>query len=147
MLYFSFHLDPTFTRENVSKVIATLKDEAVAFVLNVPVDMQIDFQKQSFSSGDFDYRRRLIDYFMRYSHYANWSEISSRLYREEHHEADFAARVFDSRMPGKLARHYACKVQKHCISALLTYFIFRSLSHSRECQSTVSECKSVLGCD
>ena len=111
-----------------------LSDGDVALVLDVPVDMQVEFQKQSFSSGDFDYRRRLIDYFMRYSHYANWSEISSRLYREEHHEAEIAARVFDSRMPGKLTRHYACKVHKHCISAFILFHLQIPLSPSRMSQ-------------
>ena len=93
--------DPSFNRENVSRVIATLNDEDVAFILDVPVDVQLRCQKQSFSSGDFDYRRRLLDYFMRYSHYANWNELSSRFYREEHHEAELTARRFISGRRGK----------------------------------------------
>ena len=92
-------LDPTLTHENVSKVTATLGEDKLANVLDVPLSKQKEFRQQS--STTVEYRKKVIDYFLKYSHLASWSDVSSRLYRWEHHEALAAVREFIKGTSGK----------------------------------------------
>ena len=46
-------------------------------------------------------REGLIYHFLNYSEYASWSDLASKLYYREHHEALSAARRFIDRAPGK----------------------------------------------
>ena len=80
----------------MSRVIAQLGDEDVGRVLSVPPRVRIRFQ-ESFTS---DYRKKLLDYFMKYSHCVNWNELSSRLYREKYFKAALVAKRFASGIPG-----------------------------------------------
>ena len=65
----------------------------------MPTSMEEEFQQQS--STTVEYRNKAIDYFLKYSHFASWSDISSRLYVGEHHEALAVAREFIKGTSGK----------------------------------------------
>ena len=67
------------TSDNISKVVATLGDDELGDVLNVPESKREEFRQQSSTTAD--YRQRLIDHFIKYSHLAaGWSDLTSRLY-------------------------------------------------------------------
>ena len=73
-------------------VTATLGEVKLAGVLEVPVSKREEFQLES--STTVEYRNKVIDYFLKYSHLATWSDVSSLLYSEDHHEALAAVREF-----------------------------------------------------
>ena len=77
-------------------VTATLGEDKLADVLYVP---RSKFRQQS--STTVEYRNIVIDYFLKYSHFASWSDVSSRLYKWEHHEALAAVREFIKGTSGK----------------------------------------------
>ena len=95
----------------MSEVIATLSDTDVATVLNVPLCVQLKHRPWS-----IDYRRRILDHFMRYSHFANWKMLSSHLHREEHHVAELAARRFISGIRGN---HTYKQPNRLCIATFI----------------------------
>ena len=80
-------------------VTATLGEDKLAFVLNVYGSKLEEFQLQS--STTVEYRNKVIDYFLKYSHFASWSDVSNRLYRREHHEALAKAKEFIKGTSGK----------------------------------------------
>ena len=51
-----------------------------------------EFHKQS--STAVEYRNKVVDYFLKYSHNTSWSDVSSLLYGSEHDEAVEEARKF-----------------------------------------------------
>ena len=87
------------TSDNISKVVATLGGDKLEDVLNMPWSKRDEFRQQSSTTAD--YRQRLIDYFIKYSHRAAWSDLTSRLYRYEQPAAVEAARAFITQIPGK----------------------------------------------
>ena len=80
-------------------VTATLGEDILAHVLKVPRRKEEEFRKQS--STTVEYRNKVIDYFLKYSHFASWSDVSSLLYYWEKHEALAAAREFIKGTSGK----------------------------------------------
>ena len=76
-------------------VTATLGEDDLAGVLWVPMS------KREQSSTTVEYRNKVVDYFLKYSPYASWSDVSSRLYKWERHEALAAAREFINGTSGK----------------------------------------------
>ena len=80
-------------------VTATLGEDKLADVLEVPVSKREEFQQQS--STTVEYRNKVIDYFLKYSYLVSWSDVSSRLYYREHHEALAAVREFIKGTSGK----------------------------------------------
>ena len=58
-----------------------------------------EFQQQS--STTVEYRNKVIDYFLKYSYIASWSDVSSHLYFEEQDEALAFAREFIKGTSGK----------------------------------------------
>jgi hypothetical protein len=90
-------LEPTMTSDNISKVVATVGEDELGNVLNVPKSKREEFRQQSSTTAD--YRQRLIDYFVKYSPWAGWSDLTSRLYDQP--AAVEAARAFITQTPGK----------------------------------------------
>ena len=78
-------------------VTATLGEDKLAFVLDVPLSKLEEFRQQS-----VEYRKKVVDYFLKYSYYSSWSDVSSLLYSEDHHEALAKAREFIKGTSGKL---------------------------------------------
>ena len=87
------------TSDNISKVVATLGEDELRAVLEVPESKREEFQQQSSTTAD--YRQRLIDYFIKYSHWASWSDLASRLYAYGTPSSVEAARAFITQTPGK----------------------------------------------
>lgn len=87
------------TSDNISKVVATLGEDEMGHVLDVPGSKREEFQQQSSTTAD--YRQRLIDYFIKYSHWASWSDLASRLYGYGTPSSVEAARAFITQTPGK----------------------------------------------
>ena len=67
--------------------------------LNIPRNKWEELRQQSSTTAE--YRERLIDYFLKYSEDASWSDLAGRLYYYEQHEAVAAARKFIKGTPGK----------------------------------------------
>ena len=88
------------TSDNISKVVATVGEDKLGDVLNVPLSKREEFQRQSSTTAD--YRQRLINYFIKYSHWAGWSDLISWLYYYEQPAAVEAARAFISQTTGKI---------------------------------------------
>ena len=88
------------TSDNISKVVATVGEDKLGFVLDVPKSKRKEFRQQSSTTAD--YRQRLINYFIKYSPWASWSDLTSRLYCNEQLAAVEAARVFTTQTPGKI---------------------------------------------
>ena len=88
------------TSDNISKVVTTLGEDKLENVLNVPESKREEFQQQSSTTAD--YRQRLIEYFIKYSPWADWSDLTSRLYHCEQPAAVEAARAFITQTPGKI---------------------------------------------
>ena len=86
------------TSDNISKVVATVGEDKLGEVLDVSESKREEFQQQSSTTAD--YRQRLINYFIKYSHRADWSDLTSRLYRYEQPAAVEAARAFITQTPG-----------------------------------------------
>ena len=80
--------DPSFTLENVTKTMATVDEDTLDYVLNLPGSKR--------GGG----RSEMIDYFFKYSQYASWSDLASSLYSWEQHAALSAAREFIKRTTG-----------------------------------------------
>ena len=93
-------LDPTMTSDNISKVVGTVGKDKLGEVLYVPENKEEEFRQQSSTTAD--YRQRLIQYFIKYSPHASWSELASVLYYFDHPAAVEAARAFITQTPGKL---------------------------------------------
>ena len=89
------------TSDNISKVVATLGEDKLENVLDVPVNKREEFRQQSSTTAD--YRQRLIDHFIKYSHWVGWSNFASRLYRYEQPASVEAARAFITQTPSKLS--------------------------------------------
>ena len=87
------------TSDNISKVVATLGEDELETVLHVPVNKSEEFRQQSSTTAD--YRQRLIDYFVKYSPWASWSDLASRLYPYGTPSSVEAARAFITQTPGK----------------------------------------------
>ena len=87
------------TSDNISKVVATVGEDKLGDVLYVPESKREEFQQQSSTTADN--RQRLIDYFIKYSHWADWSDLTSRLYHREQPAAVEAARAFITQTHGK----------------------------------------------
>ena len=103
------HVDPTFTLENVSTVLATVVDvEELRDALLVPERKLEEIQQQS--STVTQVREGLINYFIKYSEYASWTDLTNSLYEDEHHEAVAAAKTFIKQTPGKYIHVVTCAV-------------------------------------
>ena len=90
------------TGDIISKVVATLGEDKLGVILDVPESKRKEFRQQS--STTTDYRLRLIDYFIKYSHRAGWSDLTSRLYCNDQPAAVEAARAFIT--PGKTSSSF-----------------------------------------
>ena len=91
------------TIDNFSKVVATVGENILEAVLNVPGSKRGEFRQQSSTTAD--YRQRLIEYFIKYSPFASWSDLAGRLYYENQPAAVEAARAFITQTPGKCCHH------------------------------------------
>ena len=80
-------------------VTATVKDHQLGDCLHVPYSKRDEIREKTSTSAE--YREGLINYFIQYSPYATWSDLSGELYRCEYPEAVVAARRFIKRTPGK----------------------------------------------
>ena len=80
-------------------VTATVKDHQLGDCLRVPSSKRDEISAKT--STFAEYREGLINYFIQYSPYATWSDLSGRLYYNECPEAVAAARRFIKRTPGK----------------------------------------------
>ena len=87
------------TRDNISKMVATVGEDTLGDIFGVPKSKKEEFQQQS--SITADYRQRLVDYFIKYSPWASWSDLAGRLYRYSTSETVEAARAFITQPPGK----------------------------------------------
>ena len=88
------------TSDNISKVVASVGEDELVVVLNVPESKRKEFQQQSSTTAD--YRQRLIDHFIKYSPWAGWSDFASRLYHYEQPAAVEAVKAFITQTPGKI---------------------------------------------
>ena len=100
---FFVSLDPTMTSDNISKVVASVGEEKLRAVLNVPVSKIKKFQQQSSTTAD--YRQRLIEYFIKCSPWASWSDLAGWLYHYDQPKAVEAARAFITQTTGKCYHH------------------------------------------
>ena len=91
------------TSDNISKVVATVGEDDLGAVLNVPGSKREEFRQQSSTTAD--YRQRLIEYFIKYSQWASWSDLASWLYHYDQPAAVEAARAFITQTPGKCYHH------------------------------------------
>ena len=80
-------------------VIATVRDGQLGGYLDVPSSKLREIREKTSTSAE--YREELINYFIQYSPYATWGDLSGRLYQYECPEAVAAARRFIKRTPGK----------------------------------------------
>ena len=80
-------------------MVATVGEDDLGGGLDVAVSKREEFRQQSSTTAD--YRQRLINYFLKYSHWAGWSDLTSLLYRYDQPAAVEAARVFITQTPGK----------------------------------------------
>ena len=77
----------------------TVKENNLGDSLNIPRNKWEELQQQSSTTAE--YRERLIDYFLKYSEYASWSDLAGLFYYKKQHEAVAAARRFIKGTPGK----------------------------------------------
>ena len=84
--------------------MATKKDD-LEIALIIPKSKREELQQQS--STNTKYREGLIDYFLKYSELASWSDLAGRFYYYEQHEAVAAARRFIKGTPGECASVYS----------------------------------------
>ena len=85
--------------DNISKVVATLGEDELGDVLYVPGSKRKELQQQSSTTAD--YRQKLIDYFIKYSPWASWNDLASRLYRHGTPSSVEVAKTFITQTPGK----------------------------------------------
>ncbi len=101
------HVDPTFTAENVSTVLATVVDvDELREALVVPPGKLEEIQQQS--STVAHQREALIIYHIKFTEYASWTDLATSLYYDDHNEAAATAKTFIKQTPGKYVR---CSVQ------------------------------------
>ena len=94
------HVDPTLTAENVSTALATIVDtEKLGKALLVPPSKIGDIQLQRSTAAQK--RKALIDYFIKYSEFASWTELANSLYQRGHPEAMITAKTFIKQTPGR----------------------------------------------
>ncbi len=94
------HVDPTFTAENVSTVLATVVDvDELRQALVVPTRKLREIRHQS--STVAQQKKALIIYHIRFSEYACWTDLANSLYRYGHHDAVATAKTFIKQTPGK----------------------------------------------
>ena len=95
-----YSLDHSLTHQNISTVTATVDVEELAGdILLLP--QSIHFKTKRKTSTTADFRERIIEYYVKYSPHASWTELAGRLYYMECHEALAAAKKFIKRTPGK----------------------------------------------
>ena len=87
------------TSDNISEVVATVGDDKLGEVLYVAGSKREEFRQHS--STPAEYRERLMEYFIKYSPWASWSDLAGRLYLCDKPEAVAAARTFITQTPGK----------------------------------------------
>ena len=87
------------TSDNISEVVTTVGNYELGDVLGVAKSKREEFKQHSSTTAE--YRERLIEYFIKYSHWASWSDLASRLYYYDKPEAVAAARTFITQTPGK----------------------------------------------
>ena len=87
------------TSDNISEVVATVGDDKVGSVLNVAESKREEFKQCSSTTAE--YRERLIEYFIKYSPWASWSDLAGSLYYRNQPEAVAAAKTFITQTPGK----------------------------------------------
>ena len=78
-----------------------LEENELGNVLSLPVAEQDEICQQQHLS-DREKRERLIQGFLDHSEYANWSELSGRLYYRNHHQATLKSKEFITKARGKL---------------------------------------------
>ena len=88
------------TSVSISEVVVTLGEDELEDVLDVAESKREEFQQQSSTTAD--YRQGLIEYFIKYSPFASWSDLASILYGCDQPKAVEAARTFITQTPGKL---------------------------------------------
>ena len=77
--------------------------------LLLPEEKLNEIQQQS--STDAQVREGLINYFIKYSECASWTDLADSLYDdEEQHEAVTAAKTFIKQTPGKYIHVLTCAV-------------------------------------
>ena len=86
-------------------VTATVGDNGLAGVLQVPFSIQGEIREKTSTSADF--REGAIEYYVQYSPRATWAELAGRLYLMKCGEALAAARRFIKRTPGKCVAQVA----------------------------------------
>lgn len=97
---FTYHLDSSFTAENVSTVLATFMDiEKLKDVLLVRPRKLEETQQQS--STVAQQKEALIDYYIKFSEWASWADLANSLYHGDYHEAAATAKTFIKQTPGK----------------------------------------------
>ena len=87
------------TSDNISEVVATVGDDKLGGVLYMAESKREEFKQRSSTTAE--YRERLIEYFIKYSPWASWSDLAGRLYLYDQPEAVAAARTFITQTPGK----------------------------------------------
>ena len=93
----------------MSTVLATVVDvRELRVALWVPKRKLEEIQKQSSTAAQV--REGLINYFIKYSEYASWTDLANSLYEDEHHEAVATAKPFIKQTPGKYIHVVACAV-------------------------------------
>ncbi len=94
------HVDPTFTAENVSTVLATVVDvEKLRQALVVSPRKLREIQQQS--STVAHQREALIIYHIKFTEFASWTDLANSLYSDGHNEAAATAKTFIKQTPGK----------------------------------------------
>ena len=101
-LHTTYFTDTSLTLKNISNVTASVEldyEELGGWVFDLSVSKREEVYQQSSSATEE--REKLIHYFLNYSQYASWSDLASKLYHREHHEALSAAKKFIKKTFGK----------------------------------------------
>ena len=80
-------------------VTATVDNDKLADILQVPNSIQDEIREKTFTSADF--REGVIEYYRQYSPQATWGELAGEFYYRECGEALAAARRFIKKTLGK----------------------------------------------
>ena len=103
MYYTHILSDLSLTNTAVSTVTATIEAINLGNTLAVPYSKQDEMQQLLWcSASGQELKAAFIDYFLKYSDYASWSDLASKLYYFEHHKALAEAKEFISGSPGKM---------------------------------------------
>ena len=108
IIMYIFSPDPTITSDNVSKVVVSIGEDELGSVLDVAVSKREEFQQQS--STPAEYRERLIEYFIKYSPRANWSDLATRLYWHDQYKAVDVVKIFLTQTPGMCHHPYHLRI-------------------------------------